>query len=387
LPKKNSGRAGQRISLAILMLAGMAVGFIGGIQIGSLADRTLGEDAPFLLWVLLSVCGFMLIYVAYLVQTVLHEGGHLVGGLLSGYRFCSFRIGSFMWVEKAGKIRFRRFSLMGTGGQCLMCPPDPVDGRVPVKLYNFGGVLANLLFSGIFALLWALVRRQLPWLGLFCLFCVIMGVPMALTNGIPMRVGAVDNDGRNALSLENDPGAMRSFWVQMKINELITRDIRLKDMPAEWFAAPPKESMDNPLCASIPVFALNRVMDEGNLEEATRMSRALLESDSGILPVHRYLVTMEAIFCELMGETRREELDRLRSREFRQFEKAMKTNPSLLRMQYAWALLADRNEEEAKKILTAFERAAKTYPHQTEIQGEREWIARVNEKYDDQKKG
>ena len=83
--KKNSGRAGQWISTAIFLLAGVALGFFGGIQIGILVDSTLGEDAPFGLWMLLSACGFLLIFLAYLVQTVLHEGGHLVGGLLSGY--------------------------------------------------------------------------------------------------------------------------------------------------------------------------------------------------------------------------------------------------------------------------------------------------------------
>ena len=55
-------------------------------------------------------------------------------------------------------------------------------------------------------------------------------------NGIPMRLGNVDNDGYNALCLGKSPAALRSFWLQMKINQQISRGVRLKDMPEDWFA-------------------------------------------------------------------------------------------------------------------------------------------------------
>ena len=87
--------------------------------------------------------------VFYFVQVVVHEAGHLVFGLLTGYQFSSFRIGSFMWVKLEGKLKLKRYSLAGTGGQCLMAPPEMVDGKVPYVLYNLGGCLANLIVSVI----------------------------------------------------------------------------------------------------------------------------------------------------------------------------------------------------------------------------------------------
>ena len=48
------------------------------------------------------------VYLATFLQILFHEGGHLVFGLLSGYRFSSFRIGSLMWIEQDGKMKFRR---------------------------------------------------------------------------------------------------------------------------------------------------------------------------------------------------------------------------------------------------------------------------------------
>ena len=37
---------------------------------------------------------------SFWLQAILHEGGHLVCGLLSGYRFLSFRVGSFTLLRR-----------------------------------------------------------------------------------------------------------------------------------------------------------------------------------------------------------------------------------------------------------------------------------------------
>lgn len=61
---------------------------------------------------------------AFQMQVIVHEGGHLLFGLLCGYRFLSFRIGSLMLIKTGEGFRIRRFTLKGTGGQCLMIPPE-----------------------------------------------------------------------------------------------------------------------------------------------------------------------------------------------------------------------------------------------------------------------
>ena len=47
---------------------------------------------------------FIILFASVLISiplvTVIHEGGHLVFGLLTGYKFSSFRIMSFMWVKE-----------------------------------------------------------------------------------------------------------------------------------------------------------------------------------------------------------------------------------------------------------------------------------------------
>ena len=93
------------------------------------------------------------VYLLMLLDSVLHELGHLLCGLLSGYGFLSFRIGSLMLQRTREGLRFCRMSLAGTAGQCLMSPPELKNGRIPCLLYNMGGVLMGLCTALCFFLL------------------------------------------------------------------------------------------------------------------------------------------------------------------------------------------------------------------------------------------
>ena len=97
------------------------------------------------------------------LQVLLHEGGHLVCGLATDYRFVSFRIFNLTFIRKDGKLCIKRFSLAGTGGQCLLTPPERPLEDIPTTLYNLGGVLANLL-TAILAFLPLLTVDGLPYL-------------------------------------------------------------------------------------------------------------------------------------------------------------------------------------------------------------------------------
>ena len=117
-------------------------GMILSLVLGAGVAYALPENESFFAVFLFGLAGLC---VSFALQTILHETGHLIGGLLTGYKFCSFRIGNFQLQRENGALRFRRLKLAGTGGQCLMTPPEPVDGNIPVMLYNLAGPLMNLL--------------------------------------------------------------------------------------------------------------------------------------------------------------------------------------------------------------------------------------------------
>lgn len=315
--------------------------------------------------------------VAVALQVVIHETGHLVFGLLTGYRFQSFRVGPLMVVrQRDGRLALRQLSLKGTGGQCLMSPPDLVDERMPYRLYNLGGSLMNALVGGGCALACFLISERNA-LTLFLALMGIVGIAYALMNGLPMQVSGISNDGRNARDAGESPEALRGLWLNLKVGESLANGVRLKDLPDEWFAIPSPEGMANPLAASAGAFASNRLLDAGDVDGAAMLIRHLLERPSGLLGMHRSALRVDLAYCELVGPNRACELDAILNAETGAFMRGMGASPSVLRTRYAQALLADGDETAAHELRAAFEAAAERYPYPCEIEGERALLDRA----------
>ena len=139
MKEKKNGRLGSLLMILVYMLVGALSGIFA---VDFMVER---YDSFFVLIAIL--CSSMLL--GMYLQIIIHESGHLLFGLLTGYRFCSFRIGSLMWIRQDGALRFRRLKLAGTGGQCLLSPPDWRED-FPFIWYNLGGVLCNLLSAVLF---------------------------------------------------------------------------------------------------------------------------------------------------------------------------------------------------------------------------------------------
>ncbi len=376
MTKKNQTKTngGQLLFFLIMGIVGAACGvlIIRSIRGGVSADIPLKQK------IVKIVVLFILFYIAYILHVILHEAGHLVFGLLSGYKFCAFRIFNLMWVRNKEGIRFKRMSIAGTGGQCLMAFPETEDGKIPtnipVLLYNYGGVIMNLIAAAIAGGL-AFACREGSVIRTFLIFLAVIGVAFALLNGLPLKMSAVNNDGRNALDLMKDPEACRAFWIQMKMNELASRGIRVREMPQEWFTVPGKEAMQNGIIAPMAVMVSGRLMDQQRFAEADELMKRLLEEENGIVGVYRGLLGNDRIYVELIGENRPEALEALKTPEQLRIMRAMKNYLSVLRTEYAYALLAKKDEENAKKILRVFEKSARTYPYPGEVEAERELVA------------
>ena len=367
--KKKKVQWQQWIVMGFFMLMGAVCGvlMVMFVEESATADRPLHEE-------LLTLAGlFVGMYISIFLQFIIHEAGHLVFGLASGYQFSSFRVGNFMWLKEDGKLVHRRLTLAGTGGQCLMAPPEMVDGRIPVVLYNLGGSIMNLIASTVFFAVYLLVDKD-SVISALALMTTVIGVVIALMNGIPLRMGTVDNDGYNAQSLGKSKEAMYGFWIQLKVNEQISKGVRLKDMPEEWLVVPADEAMRNSMVAAQGVFACNRLMDQKRFEEADQLMEHLMGIESGIIGLHRSLLICDRMFCELVGENRRDVLDSMLTKEQKQFMKSMKKYPSVVRTEYVYALLGERDAAKAKACLELFEKIARTYPYPSEVQSERELI-------------
>ena len=230
-----------------------------------------------------------------------------------------------------------------------MAPPEPnAEGRIPTKLFNLGGALSNLFFAAVFFILCLLLPSELA--SAFFLIAAVIGLLTGLTNGIPMRLGMVDNDGYNAFSLEKSPHACRAFYVQLKVNAEIAAGVRLAEMPDALFTLDKDADRQNPLIAAVAVFSCNRLMDACRFTEAEEAIRVLLDDDkSGIVDLHRHLLICDLISL-LIGSGRWEEAATHLTDKQKKFMQMMS----------------------AEKKKQQFERRAKSYPYPKEIAGERE---------------
>lgn len=140
----------------IKIVLGLLIGVVAGLLIAAIgitcfSDTTLSEflsklaSTSFPVAMVAAGFGILIFVLSIAILIPLHEAGHLVCGLLSGYKFVSFRIFNLTFIKSDGKIKIKRYSIAGTGGQCLLTPPDLPIERIPTGWYNFGGVLFNII--------------------------------------------------------------------------------------------------------------------------------------------------------------------------------------------------------------------------------------------------
>jgi len=297
------------------LVIGFCVGFIPVMLVVVLfTDKTFADFRAALLslnvgeGVTAALVGVASMLVSIPVLVTIHELGHLVCGLLTGYRFVSFRIFNLTFIRESGRLRIKRFAVAGTGGQCLMSPPDLPLEKIPVGLYNAGGIIANLLVLAVVVpLLWCDLT---PFMYEFTAVFIIIDVIMILMNGIPVRNGKITNDAGNILLLGSNLRAKRAVMTQLRANAMIQNGVRPKDMPDGWFHTVEEIDYRNALEVSVPMMSASRLVDMQEWEAAYDAFEELYRHKSEIMPLYVLEIKCELLFLALITGrgTRAEEL-------------------------------------------------------------------------------
>jgi len=328
---------------------------------------------------------YLLMYVwliiAVVLSTVIHEAGHLVGGLITGYRFRSFRIYNLMLVKdgESGKLCFARYSLAGTGGQCLMAPPPAKDGKLPVTLYDLGGVIMNLIFAAVSLAVSAIPGLSPIHIALIGIFG-IMELRAALANGIPMRVRLIDNDGRELVSAKRSPKAAEAFMLQLSVYDEITKGVRLRDMPDEWFYVPSDDEMMNLLIANTGYLTCLRLIDGGKYREAAALMDHFIEAGNDLSGLSYGNMVCDRISVGLIIGDDYGYVGSLLDDEQKKFMLAAKKSAAVMRTEYICTLLLEKDMKKAEEKKKQFDLYAEKYPYQSDIAADRELIALAEKK-------
>ena len=368
--KKNYGDIAAKI---IMLLTGAVCGIFIIFTMNFFGTLVKGPAA----FLLMFAEAMIIMYIASFVQTIIHESGHLIFGLITGYKFVSFRIGHFMFIKEKGRLKIKLYNVVGTAGQCLMMPPQ-WNEKIPYRLYNLGGCIMNAA-TALFALAAYFAAGAEGFFALCMAMLAVMGLSMALTNGIPMRVGGISNDGMNAALLGKKENTLRAFWLQLYVNGLIAKGERYRNMPREWFRLPEGEELSDPICCAMGVMLYNFCFDMHEFDEAEQTINYMLNAP-GLLDVEKNELLCELLFLRVLRGAPKEEIDSLFTPKLDKYIKATANYVSRRRLAYAYQLLYLKNYSTAQKCLEVFERTAATYPYSAETENEREIIEIVKQK-------
>lgn len=303
--------------------------------------------------IVVPLASLALAVVAGMLHIILHEAGHLVGGLATGYKFVSFRILSFTLLRDAdsGKICCKRFDIAGTGGQCLLAPPELPIEKIPVFWYNLSGVFVNLILSAV-GVVWllAILDDHSPLQAVFAVFIVIVGLFLSILNGIPMRVSGIPNDALNYLLVRRKSIDRKAMMTQLRVNAALQRGLSPTELPQEWFTNPSVDYTDTHQCL-LEMMRISLHICRFQYDEAYR--------DFATLSLHRDkmkgMIQME-LDCEMaflalvVGDSDRVE-SLLSDKLMKYVDTSARVMTSKSRLLFAIALLRDNDRNKASEIL------------------------------------
>ena len=347
-----------------IIIVGPLIALIEGESIttvySSIANKFSLQTVAEILWMLIAVL------IAFILHIILHEGGHLVAGLLTGYRFVSFRFLNFTLINKDGRLQWRNFELAGTGGQCLMAPPDKPLEEINTRWYNAGGVLANIVIVLLsLVLVWAF---DLPhWLNELLIIMAFIGIVTALTNGIPMKLGGVANDGFNLLQMEKDLPGKQSFCNILDINARSQEGETYSEMPERLFALPQPIDWKNSMHVGSVLSAVTRLLALHQWEDAYQLlTEALNHKNEYMMLYQLETENMMIQTCILSGRD-----DEARLHYTQEVQKHISQHASTQSdkqlTSMAVALALDNDRPKAEKILQNLEANRDKFIHQSDV--------------------
>lgn len=361
------------------MVLGLAIGIVAGFLIAGIiivgfTDTSMSEfidklkSTSFSESVIAAVVGALAFIVSGIILVIIHETGHLVCGIMSGYSFVSFRIFNFTIIKIDGRLRVKRFSIDGTGGQCLLTPPDLPLEKIPVEWYNFGGVFFNII--AMLAVAPLLLVKGHPFMTECVVIFMLAAFLLILLNGIPMKLGGVGNDGYNMILLRKSMIARRGLVVSLRANVLIQEGVRPKDMPDALFVIPEKIDYRNPLEVTLPMMAASRLVDELRYSDALAEYEGLYTHKDEVIPLYVKEIACELVFLRLMNDDMAGAAALLDDKLRKYIEAYRKVMSSKERILCAVALKLDNDKEKALSIYENLKSRESDYLLQGEVKSD-----------------
>lgn len=278
-------------------------GIIGMEPWNCIPCESLSELFVFLLaWLLLVISS---VFAGYYITIILHEAGHLIFGLLTGYHVLSFRVGQMVIIKQHG-IHICRQKGHPSAGQCLLLPPSGDGNQYFFML--FGGILFNFFFGTIFVCL-AFVPAFSFLLSVFWLILGVVNIVAAVMNSFPRKRSRIENDGLCIKNLYKNQCALQCYRKQMlMVPELLSgttygeMNESLFEIEDTLLKTEPADDLKNDIVASMYLYQYYRHIELGEYEQAFDKIRLLIRQKAFLNDGLAAEIGAEECFCREICE-------------------------------------------------------------------------------------
>ena len=221
------------------------------------------------------VCALVCVAAAVLqAHYLIHELGHLVFGLLSGFRPVSFAVACVRFSRIGKKVSF--VPNAAYAGACEMYPVGEKHLKGRLLLYTMGGVIFNFIFAAAGILCFLLLPAS--WGLLFFVSLAPLNLYECVTELLPVQLPAGKTDGQFALDLVRGESGARNAYAVFHAQSLLAKGC-FADVPRPILYDVPVVREDDPVFLSLLSLRMMRAQLTGERDEALLCAERL----SGLL--------------------------------------------------------------------------------------------------------
>ncbi len=266
----------------LMMGAGVAVGYLGAsFFFKKEAIENAAPDGPNIFLVVL------LALVAFFVVILIHEIGHVLGGLIMGNEFSMMVVGPFKLQKDDGDYSLTFNKSIAMAGGLALTLPTKVEGFKKRRAVTIGGgPFASLVLAIVAYLLY--LKGGFIEKGLGELFFMALGVlsfVIFITTIIPMKAGGFMSDGMQLLmTLRNDEKAEK-YANFMHLFALNNKGVEPKDFPPTLLEKQIDKPIEDIYDFAFQQYLYYKAINEGQLDLAAEKI-PLLEEHLDIYPAN-----------------------------------------------------------------------------------------------------
>lgn len=285
--------------------------------------------------------------ISTIIAVILHELGHLLAGLLSGYKFVFYRLGHISFVKyRDHGYKIKNLYMPGTLGQCIMRPPEKKNGAYPSLFYNLGGVLMNLLLAILAYMIFLRVSNDL--LKFFLLVFAFINIQTLVMNLSPI----IGTDGYNILEIKKSDDYKNLFW------EVITLDCMSLDdedgVEDFEFSVYPE---DGSLVQYVDITHMNRALYSSDYEKFDEIYEHFTKRKD-LHPFYHAQAKINKAYVDLVRSKDATVLDGLtKDKETKNIVNGLNKSLQKRRLDYAYQFFVEKDDEKLSRAKKNFEEA------------------------------